>query len=259
MTALADDRFNQSTITTKSRGFDSIAASVVLHDGAMVSMDSDGYCRPARATASDKVVGVCTRALPTQASAGAPASGGKVQVDSDSIHRFGNSATVDAITDAHVGRDCFVVDDQTVGLRSLAGARPRAGRVHKVDSVGVYVDFAAPAKLRVPVSVTIADVSAATDSNIKPSPIAGKVVEIITILQGAITSADAVVTGKIGATAITTGVLTIGYSGSAAGDVDFVHPSAANTVAAGSALKASSDGASSTSAVLEVTFVIEAD
>jgi len=259
MTALAADRPNQSVIFTKSRAFDSIAASVAIYCGAMLSMDSSGYIRPARATASDKVLGVASRAIPSQAGAGAPADGGKVLVESDGYHRMGNSATVDAITNAHVGRTCFVVDDQTVALTSAGGTRPRAGRVHKVDSTGVYVDFSAPAKALATVTVDITDVSAASDSTSGYAPFPGTIIEIASYLGGAITGADAAVTPKIGSTAITGGALTIANVGSAADVRDYAHPTAAHRVAAGDKLIASTDGASSTTATLKVVFLIEAD
>lgn len=258
MTALAADRPNQATIETKSRAFDEVAATVPIYVGAMVSMDSAGRCRPARATSSDKVVGVATRAIPSQ-SAGAPADGGKVDVDSDSFHRFANSASADAITDAHVGRNCYVVDDQTVALTSNGGARPRAGKIHKVDD-GVFVDFASPPNLQVVVGpLRIADVSSASDSAIGVSPIAGKIVEVITVLQAAITIADAVLAPKIGSTAITGAGITVAFTASAAGTVDRAHPTALNTVAAGSALVVASDGASTTASACDCYFVIEAD
>lgn len=260
MTALAADRHNQSTIETKSRAFDTIAASVAIWHGAMISMDSSGHCRPARADTTDKVLGVSMRQIASQAAAGAPADGGKVLVESDSIHRLGNSAAADAITNAHVGRDCYVVDDQTVALTSGAGTRPRAGRIHKVDSTGVYVDFGAePNRICVVGPLIIADVSTASDSPIGAVPFAGKVVEFYTVLQAAITVADSIVTPKIGATPMTGGAVTVAFTGSAAGDIDRANPSAANAVTPASKLVASSDGGSTTAAALHCYFVIEAD
>ena len=47
----------------------------------------------------------------------------------------------DAITLADIGKDCFIVDDQTVAKTDGAGTRSRAGRVFDVDADGVWVDF----------------------------------------------------------------------------------------------------------------------
>ena len=95
----------------------------------------------------------------------------------------------------------------------------------------------------------IADVSTAGQIYIPvPSTAEGKVVEIRTALNGAIATADAAITPKIGGTAITNGGITIAYDGSAAGDTDVSFPTAANTVVAGDAIEIETDG-SSTNAV----------
>lgn len=67
-------------------------------------------------------------------------------------------------------------------------------------------------------------------------PYAGTVNAIKSVLQGALTTGDATLTAKINSTAITTGVLTLTQSGSAAGDIDSCSPSAAKTVVAGDLL-----------------------
>lgn len=66
------------------------------------------------------------------------------------------------------------------------------------------------------------------------SPVAGTITNIQTRLKAPLTTGDATLTGKIGNTAITGGVITITQSGSAIGDIDSASPSAANTVAVGS-------------------------
>lgn len=72
----------------------------------------------------------------------------------------------------------------------------------------------------------------------------GEVVEVRTVLNGAIATADATLTPKVGGTAMTNGAITIANSGSAAGDVDSSNPSAANTVVEGDAIEIETDGAS---------------
>lgn len=68
------------------------------------------------------------------------------------------------------------------------------------------------------------------------SPHAGTISKIYTVTDGAVGTADITVTAKIGATAVTGGVVTIATAASAAGDVDVASPSAANTVTAGQAV-----------------------
>lgn len=67
-------------------------------------------------------------------------------------------------------------------------------------------------------------------------PHAGTISKIDTVIDGAVSSADITVTGRIGSTGITNGVVTIATSGSAAGDQDSATPTAANVVTAGQAI-----------------------
>ena len=102
---------------------------------------------------------------------------------------------------------------------------------------------------------TIADISTAS-STFVPVPDGGKVIKIITALQGAIGTANAAITFEIGGTAITGGAITVTQSGSAAGDVDTAEPTAANEVAEDGTIEMITDGASSNAVKLVVTFVI---
>ena len=102
---------------------------------------------------------------------------------------------------------------------------------------------------------TIADISTAS-STFVPVPDGGKVIKIITALQGAIGTANAAITFEIGGTAITGGAITVTQSGSAAGDVDTAEPTAANEVAEDGTIEMITDGASSNAVKLNVTFVI---
>ena len=103
-------------------------------------------------------------------------------------------------------------------------------------------------------TIDMTDISTASTSYIV-SPVAGTITKIQTIINGAIATADAVITGKIATTAITGGAVTIAYSGSAAGDVDSVTPSAANTVAVGNNINFTTNGASTNT--IRATIVVE--
>ncbi len=75
----------------------------------------------------------------------------------------------------------------------------------------------------------IEDISTAS-STFVAVPDGGKIVKIITALQGAISGANAAITFEIGGTAVTNGGITVAHSGSAAGTVDSSTPTAANRV-----------------------------
>lgn len=91
----------------------------------------------------------------------------------------------------------------------------------------------------------IADVSTAGQIYVPvPDDAEGDIVEIRTALNGAISTADAVLTAKIGGVAVTGGVVTIATAGSAAGDTDVARPTGARTVSAGQAIEIETNGAS---------------
>ena len=89
----------------------------------------------------------------------------------------------------------------------------------------------------------IEDVSTAS-STFVAVPDGGKIVKIITALQGAISGANAAITFEIGGTAVTGGAITVAHSGSAAGDVDTAEPTAANRVEQDGTIEMITDGGS---------------
>lgn len=61
------------------------------------------------------------------------------------IFKYANSAAADLIAEDDIGKDCYIVDDQTVALTSNSSARSRAGKVHSIDTDGgVFVAFTFP-------------------------------------------------------------------------------------------------------------------
>jgi len=101
----------------------------------------------------------------------------------------------------------------------------------------------------------IADVSTAS-STFVAVPDGGKIIKIITSLQGAISGANAAISFEIGGTAVTGGGITVAHSGSAAGDVDTAEPTAANDVQEDGTIEMITNGGSTGANKLNVTFVI---
>ena len=87
-------------------------------------------------------------------------------------------------------------------------------------------------------------------------PVAGTITKIYSVIDGAITGADAVLTFEIGGVAVTGGTVTIDDSGSAAGVVDSATPTAANVLAAGGALELITDGGSTNAVKAKLTIEI---
>jgi len=101
----------------------------------------------------------------------------------------------------------------------------------------------------------LADVSAASSVNLSV-PDDGKIVKIISVLGGAITTANAAVTTSINGTTVTGGGFTVAFTSSAAGDIDTAEPTALNSVSEGDFITITSDGGSSTSQPIDVTVII---
>ena len=89
-----------------------------------------------------------------------------------------------------------------------------------------------------------------------PIPFAGTISKVVTVLEAAISSANATLTVK-NAAAASMGTITVAQSGSAAGDVDTLAPSSNNTVAADSFITIASDGGSTNSATLRFVVVLD--
>ena len=105
------------------------------------------------------------------------------------------------------------------------------------------------------ITAKIANISTAS-STFVAIPDGGKIIKIFTALQAVIATANGAITFEIGGTAVTGGGITVAYSGSAAGDVDTAEPTAANDVSEDGTIEMITDGASSGTKKLNVTFVI---
>ena len=107
------------------------------------------------------------------------------------------------------------------------------------------------------ITAMITDVSTAGQIYVRPG-FAGRVKNVYTALNGAIGTADAVITTKIAGTAVTGGAVTIAFTGSAAGDLDSSTPTAANTFTAAQAIEIETNGASTNTIAVVVTLELEA-
>lgn len=114
-----------------------VAAATRIFGGAIVCINSSGYAVPGATSTTLKAVGVAEQRADNSAGA---AGDIRVRVRKGP-HRFGNSASADAIGLADVGSPCYVVDDQTVAKTHASNTRSVAGVVFDVDADGVWVDF----------------------------------------------------------------------------------------------------------------------
>lgn len=119
-------------------------ATQLFYNGALVALGTDGYARPAATTAGMRVVGIAELANLLSKDTTGLADGAYVIPVKAGVFPFKIGLTTDALTQADVGNDVFVLDDQTVGRLPGAG-RPIAGQLFKIDGslayVGIGVDL----------------------------------------------------------------------------------------------------------------------
>jgi len=107
---------------------------------------------------------------------------------------------------------------------------------------------------KVYLTTSITDISTAGQIYVV-SPVAGTITKIYSVINGAIATANSILTPKINNIAITNGAITVAFSGSAAGHVDSSTPTAANAINAGQAIEIETDGGSANT--VEVVLTIE--
>jgi hypothetical protein len=119
-----------------------VVDNVVIYEGALVAVDTNGYARPARVSTTDKVIGIAEERA-DNTGVGHANGAIRIRVRSDRVAFFKNSTSTDAISIASVGADCFVVADDQVALTNGTNTRCRAGKIYDVlpdGQVGVRFD-----------------------------------------------------------------------------------------------------------------------
>lgn len=137
MTALAKARPTPKKQGGENR-FDPIKAATTIFQGSLVCLDAAGWAVPG-ATATTLIAR--GKAKATVSNAGG-ANGDQSIETERGIFRFENSAAGDLIARTEIGKDCYVVDDQTVAKTHGGNTRSIAGKVEDVDGQGVWVRIA---------------------------------------------------------------------------------------------------------------------
>ena len=132
--------------------------------------------------------------------------------------------------------------------------QPSSGSDNKLVIGGSFETAGGGSLKKIYLTVDMTDISTASTVYL-PSPVAGTITGIQTIINGDIATADAVITGKIADVEITGGVITIDFASSGLGIVDSATPTDNNTVAVGSNINFSTDGASTNT--VRATIIVE--
>lgn len=151
-------------------------------------------------------------------------------------------------SELHENKGVSTAGDDTVATAASGATVWQKVNEDMIDTSSIFTTN------RMVLQATITDVSTAETVYI-PMPFNCTVDDVYTVLQNSITTADAVVTCR-NHTGNSMGTLTIAYSGSAAGDVDTLSPTANNSFIAGERMSIETDGASSTTQRLFITVYV---
>jgi len=125
-----------------------VEASTTLYAGTMVATNAAGNAVPASANSALRVWGRCERTVTQGAVAGV--TNPPLLVHSGAFY-LNNGAGAQAISAADVGKYCFAIDDNTVGIGDAAGTLPLAGVIlaigisgEETGKIGVGFGMASP-------------------------------------------------------------------------------------------------------------------
>lgn len=112
-----------------------VAAGVKCFAGGMAVLDG-GYAKPGGTATGLVYFGSFNEFMDNT---GGAAGDKEVLVRRHLAHRWENSPT-DPVTQADVGSDCYIVDDETVARTNGTNTRSKAGLIIGVDADGVWVE-----------------------------------------------------------------------------------------------------------------------
>lgn len=266
MTAVTDAR---NTKTRDGRSFElTVKTGETIYQGTLCVLDTNGEL-VAAVPGTSFVGGYIATKTVTSAPAGT-----QLKVESNMVAKFANG---DSITATSIGDAAYGFDNATV--KKTATGLSVVGYIEQVDSDGVWVrlmpvivsGLAAANNLSDVGSVDIARLNlkanrlimtvcdgaaldgTATERAVYAVTEDGTVKKLYSVIDGALATGDATLTGKIGGVAITNGAITITQAGSAAGDVDSATPTAANVISQGGTLEVTVGGTNSAARKARVT------
>lgn len=114
-----------------------VAAATMIYGGHLVGVNASGLAVPGAATAALTIFGVSDEYADNTAGAAGATS---VLVRRGKVWKLANFSG-DAVTQADIGKPCYVADSITVAKTSNTDARPVAGTVIAVESDGVWVEI----------------------------------------------------------------------------------------------------------------------
>lgn len=139
-----------------------IAANVKIYAGALVVVNASGYIAPGSAAANLTYLG---RAEEQVDNTGGANGAKTVLVRRNKAFKWGNYAS-DLVTQAELGKLCYIFDDGQVAKTSSNAVRSAAGIVLGVESDGVWVSDNAYAEKSATAALDFASINAAASADL---------------------------------------------------------------------------------------------
>jgi len=112
-----------------------VAANAVIHAGALVVVDAEGYAAPGSKATGLRAAGRAEEAVDNTGGA----NGDKSVRVRRGVFKWKNAAG-DQVGVAHLLGDAYIEDDETVAASDGSGSRSKAGKILGVESDGVWVE-----------------------------------------------------------------------------------------------------------------------
>lgn len=113
-----------------------VATGVKIFAGALVAASATGFATPGATATTLTYLGRAEAQADNTTGANGAIS---VQVRRNKAFKFANLGA-DLVVQADLGKNCYIVDDQTVAKTSGGSTRSVAGKVLGVESDGVWVE-----------------------------------------------------------------------------------------------------------------------
>ncbi|MBL8500023.1 MAG: hypothetical protein JNL77_05455 [Nitrosomonas sp.] len=137
-------------------------AAVKVFGGAIVAVNSSGYATKGQAATGMTYIG---RAEEQVDNSGGSAGDKKILVRRGKDFKWKNSAT-SAITQADLGKICYIEDDETVSKTDQAGTLSAAGTIVGIESDGIWVAEVGKARLTATAALDFPSINAAASADL---------------------------------------------------------------------------------------------
>lgn len=137
-------------------------AAAKIYAGAIVAVNSSGYATKGQAATGMTYIGRAEGQVDNSAGSNGDKS---VLVRRGKDFKWKNSAT-SAITQADLGKVCYIEDDETVSKTDQAGTLSAAGTITGVETDGVWVAEVAKARLTATATLDFGSIAAAASADL---------------------------------------------------------------------------------------------